>query len=413
MVAEQARRMCEMSDSKKVPALTGQLPLLRSYMPELDAIRGLAILGVILYHGFYWVHDLSLYSFWQRVFMKTMSVGQYGVDLFFILSGFLITGILLDTRDRKDYYKRFYVRRALRILPAYYLTLVILVMFKITSKAFLWMSLLYSSNLSILFGITMSYGVLWSLAVEEHFYLVWPAAIRNIGPKRLMALAVSLIVLSPALRFCCALMPTRYAGIDGGCSYYTWNCADGLALGAAMALLIRGMKDDRRKLLRLSFVLIAIGFLIAGAGYPFGIITRMNPVGAALQAVPWHFGLAGLLGIFVVVGSGKWKGIVAPRILTFIGTISYGLYLYHLLFAIAYQWVARRTGFEQRWDLDVWQRTWIPFTINSTAVIVFSYLSRWYFEEPFLRLKNRWEKPTGPTMASKNKVSEAPDAIKT
>ncbi len=385
-----------MSDSKQAHEPRGQLPLLRPHMPELDAIRGLAILGVLFYHGFYWTRDLSLYGFWQRIFLKTMSVGQYGVNLFFILSGFLITGILLNTRDRKDYYKRFYVRRALRILPAYYLTLVILVVFGITSKGFLWMSLLYSSNLSLLFGITMSYGVLWSLAVEEHFYLLWPAAVRKISPGGLKALAATLMVLSPALRFSCAMLPAKYSGIEQGCMYYTWDSADGLALGAAMALVIRDMNNDRRKLLRLSYLLIAIGFLIAVAGFPFGILTRMNPVGAAFQWVPWHFGLAGLLGIFVVAGSGRWKRIVAPRILTFVGAISYGLYLYHLFFWIAYQWVAKHTGFEQRWNLDVWQRTWIPFTINITAAIVFSYLSRWYFEEPFLRLKDRWETPAGP-----------------
>jgi len=292
--------------------------------------------------------------------------------------------------------------------------LLILVVFKVTSKGFLWMSLLYSSNLSLLFGITMSYAVLWSLAVEEHFYLVWPAAVRKCSPNGLMVLSVSLTVLSPALRFCCVLVPTIHAGFEGGCAYYTWNCADGLALGAVMALLIRRMNNDRGKLIRLSFLLIAIGFLIAGAGYPFGITTRMNPIGAALQAVPWHLGLAGLLGIFVVAGSGKWKAIVAPRILTFVGGISYGLYLYHLLVSFAYQWVARRTGFEQRWNMDLWQRTWLPFAISATAAILFSYVSRWYFEEPFLRLKDRWERPRGSSDASKlGAASEAAGSIKT
>jgi len=382
-------------------------------MPELDTIRGLAILGVVFYHGFYWARDLSAYSSWQRVFLKSMSVGQYGVNLFFILSGFLITGILLNTRDRKDYYKRFYIRRALRILPAYYLTLLILVVFKITSKGFLWMSLLYSSNLSLLFGISMSYTVLWSLAVEEHFYLVWPTAVRRISPRGLLLLAISLMVLSPVLRFCCSLLPAKYGAIVGGCSYYTWNCFDGLALGAVMALVVRRMNDDHRKFLRFSLLLIALGFLIAAAGIPFGITTRMNPVGEALQWVPWHFGLGGLLGIFVVAGSGKWKGIVAPRILTFVGAISYGLYLYHLLFSMAYQWVARRTGFEQRWNLDLWQRTWLPFTITATAAVMFSYLSRWYFEEPFLQLKNRWERPADSSHAlTIGAANEAPDTIK-
>jgi peptidoglycan/LPS O-acetylase OafA/YrhL len=92
-------------------------------MPELDTIRGLAILGVLVYHGFYWARDLSLYTPWQRIFLSLTAVGQFGVNLFFVLSGFLITGILLESRTRADYYERFYFRRALRILPAYYLTL--------------------------------------------------------------------------------------------------------------------------------------------------------------------------------------------------------------------------------------------------------------------------------------------------
>ena len=104
-------------------------PLIRAHMPELDTIRGLAILGVLLYHGFYWVRDLSLYAPWQRHFFTLMAPGQFGVNLFFVLSGFLITGILLDSRNRPDYYQRFYFRRALRILPAYYLTLLLLILF--------------------------------------------------------------------------------------------------------------------------------------------------------------------------------------------------------------------------------------------------------------------------------------------
>jgi peptidoglycan/LPS O-acetylase OafA/YrhL len=403
-----------MNDPKHGDAPSGQSSLLRSHMPELDTIRGLAILGVVFYHGFYWARDLSAYSPWERIFLKTMSVGQYGVNLFFVLSGFLITGILLNTRERKDYYKRFYLRRALRILPAYYLTLLILVIFGLTSKGFLWMSLLYSSNLSVLFGISMSYPVLWSLAVEEHFYLVWPTAVRKMSPRGLLVLAASLMVVSPALRFWCSLHPAKYGAPGGGCSYYTWNCFDGLALGALMAILVRRMNDDRRKLLRFSLGLIGLGFLIAAAGLPFGIKSRMNPVGEALQWVPWQLGLGGLLGILVVAGSGKWKTLVAPRVLTFFGAISYGLYLYHLLFLFAYNWLVKRTGFEQHWNLTPWQRIWLSMLVSSTAAILFSYLSRWYFEEPFLRLKDRWEKPADSSRALKlGDTGGAPETLKT
>ena len=169
-------------------------------MPELDTIRGLAILGVLFYHGFYWSRDLRLYSPWQRHFLTLMAPGQFGVNLFFVLSGFLITGILLDSRNRPDYYGRFYFRRALRILPAYYLTLFLLVILKLTSFGFLLMSLAYSSNMSPLFGIALSYPVLWSLAVEEHFYLIWPMATRRMTPTKLLWTLGAILVLTPISR---------------------------------------------------------------------------------------------------------------------------------------------------------------------------------------------------------------------
>jgi peptidoglycan/LPS O-acetylase OafA/YrhL len=326
-------------------------PLLRPHMPELDTIRGLAILGVLVYHGLCWARDFSLYLPWQRAVLKFASPGQYGVNLFFVLSGFLITGILLDSKLRRDYYQRFYFRRALRILPAYYATLLILVLFGLTSRGFLFMSLLYSSNLSALFGIAMSYPVLWSLAVEEHFYFLWPAVTKNFSNRHLEWIAGILLVCSPAMRFLC------HQGIFGsvarvGCSYYTWNTADGLALGALIALLVRKWNQDRRKLRNFSVVLIVVGFAIALGGLPFGIQTRMNPVGEALQWVPWNLWCGGVLGVFLLIGSGPDKKWVAPKALIFFGQISYGLYLYHLFVFQLYRWIANRTGFEARLDLS-------------------------------------------------------------
>src|ERR1700674_3297809 len=101
-------------------------PLLRPVMPELDSIRGIAILAVLLYHGFYWHTDLTAFPHFERLIITFFWTGRLGVNLFFVLSGFLITGLLLDARNRDDYYRRFYVRRALRILPAYLAIIVIL-----------------------------------------------------------------------------------------------------------------------------------------------------------------------------------------------------------------------------------------------------------------------------------------------
>jgi peptidoglycan/LPS O-acetylase OafA/YrhL len=365
-------------------------PLLRSHMPELDAIRGLAILGVLVYHGLYWARDLSAYAPWQRAVLKLVSPGQYGVNLFFVLSGFLITGILVDSKQRSDYYQRFYFRRALRILPAYYATLLILVVLGLTSRGFLFMSLLYSSNLSLLFGIAMSYPVLWSLAVEEHFYFLWPGAAKNFSSKHLAWIAGFILVLSPVLRLLCHQSAFGAFLPRAGCSYYTWNTADGLALGALIALLVRKWNQDRKKLRNFSLALFVAGSLMALAGLPFGIQTRMTPVGEALQWVPWNFWFGGLLGVFLLAGSGAYKKWVAPKALIFFGQISYGLYLYHLFVFELYAWISKRTGFEVRLGFSLWTRTWARMICAGLAAIALAYFSRKYFEEPFLRLKDRW-----------------------
>jgi peptidoglycan/LPS O-acetylase OafA/YrhL len=362
-------------------------PLLRSHMPELDAIRGLAILGVLVYHGLYWNQDFADCSLWQRVILKAAGPGKFGVNLFFVLSGFLITGILVDSKHRNDYYQRFYFRRALRILPAYYATLLILGVFGLTSRGFLFMSLLYSSNLSMLFGIVMSYPVLWSLAVEEHFYFLWPAAAKNLSSKHLEWVAGFVVVLSPVLRILCQESAFGSLKPQVGCLYYTWNTADGLALGALMALLVREWKQDRTKLRNLAWVLIGVGLLIDLGRLPFGIEMRATPVAEALQRVRWNLWFGGILGVFLLAGSAhkKW---VAPKGLIFFGQISYGLYLYHLFVFQLYAWIARRSGFEVRSGFSLWTGSWIRMFCAGLAAIALAYLSRTYFEEPFLRLKD-------------------------
>src|SRR5262249_5665933 len=133
--------------------------------------------------------------------------GWVGVNLFFVLSGFLITGILLDTNFRADYYKRFYLRRALRILPLYYAVLVLLLLLghaglvpRHVSWAFLGLSAIYLSNITNLFGVPMQYGVLWSLAVEEHFYLLWPTAVRALSRRKVISCAIAVVALCVLLR---------------------------------------------------------------------------------------------------------------------------------------------------------------------------------------------------------------------
>src|ERR1700722_19067474 len=100
--------------------------ILRPKMPELDTIRGIAILGVFLYHSLYAQPNLARWAQPIRLFLTATWPGRFGVNLFFVLSGFLITGILVDSQPRQGYYTRFYKRRALRILPAYLALVVVL-----------------------------------------------------------------------------------------------------------------------------------------------------------------------------------------------------------------------------------------------------------------------------------------------
>jgi peptidoglycan/LPS O-acetylase OafA/YrhL len=364
-------------------------PILRPEMPELDSIRGVAVLAVILYHGLRWARDLSPYPVSQMRFLSVMTLGQFGVNLFFVLSGFLITGLLLDSRSRPDYYRRFYIRRALRILPLYYGVLLVLAATRITSKSFLIMSLLYVPNLSQIFGITMSYAVLWSLGVEEHFYLLWPAVTRAIGRRQLMLVAAAIVVVSPILRLLCYYHAVRTDFLTSDCGFYTWNASDGLACGAFLAAIVRAFQSNRRRLLQTSSSFFLLSGIVAVAGFPFGIITRRTPVGAAIQSSPVNFFCAGLVGAFLLIGTGPWKWLVNWGWLRFLGYISYGLYLLHLLAFVAYDWLAARFAPNLVVGAGQWGVLWLRLAGAGLFAIGMAYASRVLFENPFLRLKSR------------------------
>ena len=108
-------------------------------MPELDTLRGVAVLGVLLLlllHAFYWRYAGLSFGPWARRFLAATQPGSTGVNLFFVFSGFLIMGILLDSKDKPHFYRRFYTRRALRILPPYYSLLILLLLLRTSSVAF-------------------------------------------------------------------------------------------------------------------------------------------------------------------------------------------------------------------------------------------------------------------------------------
>lgn len=257
-------------------------------MPELDTLRGVAILLVVFYHGFGPECGIPQFSGLERVFANITVYGWVGVDLFFVLSGFLITGILLDARGRPDFYRRFYVRRALRILPIYWATLLALAFITRTPLfrhavpwPFLGISFLFLANFITIFRISSSYGVLWSLAVEEHFYLLWPTVVRRLSNRGVAACAGALCVVCPALRAVSFILHRGLGWTDYGA--YTWLVADSLATGALFAVAVRGRLQDRDLSWKLTGAALCVGLAMLVAGAPFGILNRDQFLGMTFR----------------------------------------------------------------------------------------------------------------------------------
>lgn len=359
--------------------------LLRPVMPELDSLRGIAILGVLFLHGFYWPYSSLHLSRAGTLFLRVTQPGWLGVNLFFVLSGFLITGILLDSRNRPDYYRRFYGRRALRILPAYYLLLLLLGLLGQAGAAYLGLSFIYLANVTNLFGVANDYGPLWSLAVEEHYYILWPTLVRRLSLTRVAAVASAIFVGAPALR---AL--AFHFGFTSGLASYTWFVCDGLAAGSLLAILLRA-GIAREKITQVACLLIAISLCVGVIGAPYGILTRNSVLGAALQHTVISILFAGMLLASLLLGTSRYQRWINRPILHFFGYISYGLYLIHLMVFRLYDTLARKVEpsllpSDKHFDLIV-----MRFFVAGGAAIAIAYISRKTFEQRFLDMKRLLE----------------------
>lgn len=348
-------------------------------MPELDTVRGIAVLLVVVFHGFgvlFRPNQLSALHGVPKFFVAMTWLGATGVNLFFVLSGFLITGILIGSRTRPDYYRRFYVRRALRILPAYYLLLLVLPIATLSSRfpvhvglPFVGLGFIYLANMAEFFGVDTQYGVLWSLAVEEHFYLLWPSVVKRTSTATLAWIGVAIVLMSPALR---AWTP--------GSPAVTWQNLDGLAMGSVLAIRARTASRASLAWVAGCCVLLAVGGLAIGA--TLSIYESRSPVGFAFRNSIINIFYLGVLIGFLLVGTSRYSRWVNVRWLAFYGYISYGLYLAHMLVYDAY---------------DAWRGpsdlTMGGLTIRFLVALVASTLLCWFmratFEEWFLRMKNR------------------------
>jgi len=375
----------------KSSAVTVPESLIRPYMPELDSIRGMAILAVLLLHGF-GMYRVASFAGLSRLFVALCSYGWCGVELFFVLSGFLITGILLDTKTSTDYFRRFYTRRALRILPAYYALLLFFFAISRTSwlgshsveLPFIALSLVYLSNTAPLFGVAMQYTVFWSLSVEEHFYLVWPMVVRRLDKRRLMQTALLVFLAVPMIR----AISMRFGHVVDH-NFYTWCNADGLAAGAILALTVRNPIFQRRALLRLAIAALtaSVGILVLGA--KFKLLEWDSTIGFATRLSFLNSAFTAILLLTILIGTSRQKWIVNLPVLRFLGEISYGLYLYHMLFFYAYEQLVVSYWPSLAPKNGAFKTIVLQFVAAGTLSVIMAFLSKRYFENYFLNLKHR------------------------
>ena len=291
--------------------------LVRGHMPALDGLRGIAIL-LVLAHGFDIIqtrggpgHGVDL----------ALDFGWIGVQLFFVLSGFLITGILLDTRGRPYYFRTFWLRRVLRIFPLYYGVLAIGFALGHAHQIWLWT---YTSNFAAPLGHADSaFPHFWSLAVEEQFYLLWPFVVRAAGRRGVIALSYVLVALAIGSR-----VYVRAHWGDEAAYTFTPCRMDALAIGAGTAALVRGDQLRRTIARTHATTLGAIAGAMVLAGAVIGHLARTS---AGMQAAGYTLiALAFAVLLVAVLPPDR-----APaRVFSFaplrrIGVYSYGMYVFH------------------------------------------------------------------------------------
>jgi peptidoglycan/LPS O-acetylase OafA/YrhL len=339
---------------------------LPTYIPELQGLRGLAVLAVVFYHCHPRLVGTPVHyaSLW----------GWAGVNLFFVLSGFLITSILLESRNKEKYFRNFYGRRALRIWPVYVLVLIAVYLnapwfigATITQavKTAPWLAYIFFVQNLFHLALPPAVGQTWSLAIEEQYYFLWAPIVRFLrNPWALAAVLAVALIASPAFRF---------ADLHSMTLTNTLIHLDGIALGSLLALGLYTLTLSRRTWLWIGFGSMVLGFAA----------TATIAGGTSLLDSSLALAFAGtVLSAMASTGSRNPLNAALRRgPLAFYGRISYGLYMIHIAIFIYFGW------FDARMD-----KYGIP---GNLAVVAFRLAAStaaatllWYaFESQILKLK--------------------------
>jgi peptidoglycan/LPS O-acetylase OafA/YrhL len=363
--------------------------------PALDGLRGFALLCMLGMHfGFYpSFYSPAPYSAARLYMAKFLAGGWIGLDLFFVLSGFLITSILLASKGKPRYFQNFYGRRAVRIFPLYYSVLVVGLFIAPAlfgerwdrfmgdtwpKQAWLWG---YALNIAVTLGVMRDsgmFGPLWSLAVEEQYYLCWPLIVKVTSRRALGGVCVMLIAGSLAFRAAWLALGFGWTGAY----HFTLARLDSLAVGGGIALLMQNAAW-RRRLDRW-----------AGAGLALGVaalVAVFLSFPGFLPSEPFivmfgHSVLAFTFGCLVVIAirnpAPRW--MCQPWLMA-LGTWSYSIYVWHWfirqIMAVAY---AKYPASTPAGGLAAAIAFLVVGLLLSTAVGWTSYM---LLERPFLKLK--------------------------
>jgi peptidoglycan/LPS O-acetylase OafA/YrhL len=347
---------------------------MKERVPQLDAVRGIAILIVMVHNA---AHNLP-----SLPFQAVLGYGWMGVDLFFVLSGFLITGILVDTQQREGYFKNFYARRCLRIWPLYFSVLVFMFVIVpqvrpsfgslVIAHSSPWWAYPFFLQNFLVHPPTSAAGplsVTWSVAIEEQFYAVWAIVVRFCSYSQLQRVALAVICLSPVLRF---YLSVRHVDL-----YSNVFCRlDGLMLGGFLALLIRSKAFLPSRYMKTAWLVL---FIAA----PSACVTE------TLHARWITFSLSAVTSAAFVYlalfATQEWfRRMMTSRALIYTGIISYGLYLLH------------KIPFDVETVIHLQQHPVLGLLVGLAASYVLAAVSWNLLETPFLRLKRFFEsRPEG------------------
>jgi peptidoglycan/LPS O-acetylase OafA/YrhL len=356
------------------------------YRPELDVLRFFAFLAVFMVHTTSYPLDYFVQRHVPRwaaeILVSIAYAGSYGVDLFFVLSAYLITELLVREKEERGALdvKSFYIRRILRIWPLYYffVPLAAIIPFCNPQHAFglrfVVPFLCLAGNWSLVaFGWPESVAIpLWSVSVEEQFYLLWPPIVARLSRRGIIRAAVVMIVLANLARFCVLLLHGSAPQLWGN----TFAHLDSMAAGILLAVLLSGRAPGIGHWMRAGLVVCALLGLAARAH--FVEILPRDAIGWGETLLGWPV-VAASCTAMVVASIGL---NVQVRPLRYLGKISYGLYVYHLLcIKIVEKLLCNESGF---WHMA------LRFVLSLGITILISSASYAILEKPFLNLKRKF-----------------------